>query len=85
MNNWILNIEIPGRELQNEVIMELLNKFQRKITFKLSNTHFNERCDLEQEIKMKILEKVIPIINENNVPGFWDFINKGEDKRLIQR
>jgi hypothetical protein len=52
----------------------LLNLFEPKINKSLSQTSFQEREDLKQEIKLKIVEK---FYNHrfNEAPKFWDLIN----------
>ncbi|BCB36018.1 hypothetical protein BCJMU51_0886 [Bacillus cereus] len=39
----------------------------------MKNTPFQEREDLEQEIKLKIYEK-IDVFDNFSAPGFFDFI-----------
>ncbi|MGM2818234.1 MULTISPECIES: hypothetical protein [Bacillus] len=53
-----------------EVILSL---FLPKIKKSLKNTPFQEREDLEQEIKLKIYEK-IDVFDNFSAPGFFDFI-----------
>ncbi|RTZ55917.1 hypothetical protein EKO25_10625 [Bacillus sp. SAJ1] len=53
---------------------EVLDLFEKKIKKSLHNTPFQHREDLEQEIKIKIFEK-INIINSINPPGFFDFLS----------
>lgn len=54
---------------------EILNLFLPKIKKSLRNTPFQEREDLEQEIKLKIYEK-IDVFNGFSAPGFFDFIEE---------
>ncbi|MGX4723115.1 hypothetical protein CHCC14809_1410 [Bacillus licheniformis] len=42
---------------------------------KLNNTSYQEREDLEQELKMKICEKAEMLLCQE-VPGFWEFITE---------
>lgn len=51
----------------------ILNLFLPKIKKSLKNTPFQEREDLEQEIKLKIYEK-IDVFDNFSAPGFFDFI-----------
>ena len=54
--------------------MELLiSRFSPMIKKKLSNTSYQEREDLEQELKIKIVEKGDMLLCQE-VPGFWEFI-----------
>lgn len=53
---------------------EIIRDFNQKIKNILKSTSLQEREDLEQEIKIKILEK-IDLLNHINCPGFFDYIN----------
>ncbi|MCZ4248093.1 sigma-O factor regulator RsoA [Bacillus amyloliquefaciens] len=54
--------------------MELLiSRFSPMIKKKLSSTSYQEREDLEQELKIKIVEKADMLLCQE-VPGFWEFI-----------
>ncbi|MEC1259590.1 sigma-O factor regulator RsoA [Bacillus swezeyi] len=59
--------------LHNEDIEKLLESFTPMIKNKLRNTSYQERDDLEQELKMKICEKADMLLCQD-VPGFWEFI-----------
>ncbi|QSX24144.1 helix-turn-helix domain-containing protein [Priestia megaterium] len=61
----------------SEIYEEVLEMFEPKIKKSLLNTHFQEREDLEQEIKIKIYEK-IDVLNDMYVPGFFEFIEQGK-------
>lgn len=52
---------------------DVINDFQRKINCNLQKVPFHERDDLEQEIKLKIIEKM-NFLKEIHAPGFWEFI-----------
>ncbi|WIY58991.1 hypothetical protein [Bacillus arachidis] len=54
---------------------EIIVKFSPKINKSLRNTPIQEREDLEQEIMMKIYEK-IPFLQNMSAPTFFDFIEK---------
>lgn len=54
---------------------ELLMDFQPKINYNLLKVPVHERDDLEQEIKLKIIEKVNMLIEDENAPGFWEFLS----------
>ncbi|GGJ77084.1 hypothetical protein [Virgibacillus salexigens] len=56
------------------VIYEVLDEFKWKIKRSLANTSYQEREDLEQEIKLKIIEKLYTVEFENP-PSFWSFIS----------
>lgn len=67
-------IELKNRNLNSCNYEEILRIFKFKICSCLQNTPYQEREDLEQEIKMKIFEKV-DVINELEVPGFFEFLD----------
>lgn len=62
-------------EIKKKEIEEILKRFNPQIKKVLKNTSYQEREDLEQEIKVKILEK-LNSLNIESTPGFWEFINK---------
>lgn len=62
-------------EVKKKEIEAILNRFNPQIKKALKNTSYQEREDLEQEIKLKILEKVNSLDIESP-PGFWEFIKK---------
>lgn len=62
---------------QEPNIIEILNSMDPKIKKVLKNTKPQERENLEQEIKLKILESVERNSFEDT-PGFWDFLKKFE-------
>ncbi|MGG0051548.1 sigma-O factor regulator RsoA [Bacillus atrophaeus] len=56
-----------------EEIERLIAGFSPMIKKKLRNTSFQEREDLEQELKIKIFEKADMLLCQE-APGFWEFI-----------
>ncbi|MCU5376718.1 hypothetical protein OCA08_06150 [Bacillus cereus] len=54
---------------------EIIKMFAPKINKCLRNTPLQERENLEQEIKIKIYEKM-PILQNMPAPNFFDFIEK---------
>lgn len=60
---------------RNREVEAILEQFNPKIKKCLQNTHFQEREDLEQEIKLKIIEK-INCIKVNNPPSFWTLLDE---------
>ena len=52
-----------------------VENFTPMIKSKLNNTSYQEREDLEQELKMKICEKAEMLLCQE-VPGFWEFITE---------
>ncbi|KAB2454311.1 hypothetical protein F8160_11225 [Bacillus sp. CH126_4D] len=67
-------IELNDQNLNSCNYEEILRIFKFKICSCLQNTPYQEREDLEQEIKMKIFEK-IDVINGLEVPGFFEFLD----------
>ncbi|PGB58592.1 hypothetical protein [Bacillus toyonensis] len=67
-------IELNNQNLNSCNYEEILRIFKFKICSCLQNTPYQEREDLEQEIKMKIFEK-IDVINTLEVPGFFEFLD----------
>jgi hypothetical protein len=67
-----MECRIENQILEEKNIEELLDEFQLKIKKSLSNTSPQEREDLEQQVKMKIIEKLPHISNTST--GFWDFL-----------
>lgn len=53
--------------------IEILEFLNPKIKSVLNKTNFQDRDDLEQEIKMRILSK-LPDINKNNIPDFFSLL-----------
>ncbi|AEP88206.1 MULTISPECIES: sigma-O factor regulator RsoA [Bacillus] len=54
-------------------IEHLIECFSPMIRKKLCNTSYQEREDLEQELKIKMFEKADMLLCQD-VPGFWEFI-----------
>lgn len=54
---------------------DILDDFQIKINLNLHKVPFHERDDLEQEIKLKIIEKM-RLLKDIQIPGFWEFISE---------
>ncbi|CAM4111686.1 hypothetical protein [Lederbergia lenta] len=55
-------------------IIEIIDDFNSKIKKSLSNTTYQDRDDLEQEIKLKIIEKLYTV-EFNDPPSFWKLTN----------
>lgn len=60
---------------RNQQVEKILNDFNFKIKKSLNNTSYQEREDLEQEIKAKIIEK-IHSVEFGEAPSFWYLVNK---------
>ncbi len=52
---------------------ELITVFSPKIKKSLKNTDVQEQEDLEQEIKIKIYEKMM-LLQQIQAPGFFEFL-----------
>ncbi|SFK04984.1 MULTISPECIES: hypothetical protein [unclassified Bacillus (in: firmicutes)] len=73
-------LELKDSNVTNYNYEDILQSFNLKIRKCLQNTPYQEREDLEQEIHMKIFEK-LNVINNLEVPGFFDFLNVNGLKR----
>ncbi|GAQ18250.1 sigma factor regulatory protein rsoA [Oceanobacillus picturae] len=60
-------------------IINLINKVEPKIKSSLSQTSYSEKEDLEQSIKLKIIESASKIESIES-PGFFEFKNKFKSK-----
>ncbi len=60
-------------KMTNGEMEELIETFTPMIKKKLQNTAYQEREDLEQELYIKLIEKVDRLIYQEG-PGFWEFI-----------
>lgn len=58
----------------NEETLTIIENFIPKIKHCLHNTDYQEREDLEQEIKLKIIEK-LATVRFQDAPSFWDFFS----------
>ncbi|MGE8036775.1 hypothetical protein B1B04_10570 [Lysinibacillus sp. KCTC 33748] len=58
----------------NEETLTIIENFIPKIKQCLHNTDFQEREDLEQEIKLKIIEK-LATVDFQDAPSFWDILS----------
>lgn len=56
----------------NEETLMIIENFTPKIKQCLHQTSYQEREDLEQELKLKIIEK-LATQEFNDTPSFWDF------------
>ncbi|MEB3752715.1 helix-turn-helix domain-containing protein [Geobacillus icigianus] len=56
-----------------EEIVQILEQFEGKIQKNLKQTAYQERDDLAQEIRLKIIEKLINLEFSETL-GFWSFI-----------
>ncbi|MGR0121657.1 hypothetical protein [Bacillus halotolerans] len=54
---------------------DLITVFSPKIKKSLKNTDVQEQEDLEQEIKIKIYEKMM-LLQQIQAPGFFEFLKK---------
>lgn len=56
----------------NEEMLIIIQNFTPKIKQCLHQTSYQDREDLEQEIKLKIIKK-LTTKEFQNTPSFWDF------------
>lgn len=56
---------------------ELITSFSPKIKKSLKNTDSQEQEDLEQEIKIKIYEKMM-LLQQIEAPGFFEYLKKDD-------
>ncbi|KAB2477757.1 hypothetical protein [Bacillus cereus] len=61
--------------MENLSFEEIVKEFTPRITKCLRNTPMQEREDLEQEIKIKIYEKM-DLIQNIKAPDFFEFVEK---------
>ncbi|MED3778032.1 helix-turn-helix domain-containing protein [Geobacillus stearothermophilus] len=61
-----------------EEIEQILEQFERKIQKNLRQTAYQEREDLAQEIRLKIIEKLITI-DFSETLSFWSFFENNGD------
>lgn len=69
------NIKIKKKEIE-----QLLKDFDLKIKKCLNQTNSSEREDLSQEIKLKIIEKLLSIEFDDS-PSFWELVDRVETKK----
>ncbi|KWW12585.1 MULTISPECIES: hypothetical protein [Bacillaceae] len=60
-------------KLSKEELMNLINSLNPKIKKSLKNTNYQDRSDLEQEIKLKIIESYEKIA-AIEAPNFEEFL-----------
>ena len=60
-----------NKHVEKEII-SILNDFQPKIKNRLNQISFQDREDLEQEIKVKIIKKLNSVEFKEG-PRFWSF------------
>lgn len=61
------------KKADSEEVINIIERFQPKIKKSLSNTNYQDREDLEQEIKVKIIEKLTNI-KFNDCPSIWELL-----------
>ncbi|WP_343844045.1 hypothetical protein [Salinibacillus aidingensis] len=66
-------MQSSGDRLENEKVEQVIEELTPRIKSSIRNTAFQEREDLEQEIIIKIIEK-IRLFERNDSPGFWEFV-----------
>ncbi|AOZ87926.1 hypothetical protein BK049_03965 [Bacillus xiamenensis] len=66
-------MSVKEDKITNGEMEKLIETFTPMIKKKLQNTAYQEREDLEQELYIKLIERVDWLIYQE-VPGFWEFI-----------
>ncbi|MDF9759113.1 hypothetical protein QUF81_05645 [Peribacillus simplex] len=61
------------KKLSKEELMNLIDSLNPKIKKSLKNTNYQDRNDLEQEIKLKIIESYEKIVSIE-APNFEEFL-----------
>ncbi|AMM94907.1 hypothetical protein UP17_22705 [Peribacillus simplex] len=64
---------IVDKKLSKEELMNLIDSLNPKIKKSLKNTNYQDRNDLEQEIKLKIIESYEKIVSIE-APNFEEFL-----------
>lgn len=67
--------EMSNLKNKKKEVEEILIDFDKKIQKCLNQTSISEREDLSQEIKLKIIEKLMSI-EFRDTPSFWDLVQK---------
>ncbi|MEW4226416.1 helix-turn-helix domain-containing protein [Rossellomorea marisflavi] len=67
----------------NQAMNEIINLFEPKLKKSLSMTHYDQREDLKQELKYRLIN-YIQKYNVDSIPGFWELKAQLENKELIQ-
>lgn len=62
-------------DLKEQDIVFIIDKVQPKIAASLSQTSINNKDDLEQNLKEMIIRKIKEGKIDNNVPGFFEYLN----------
>lgn len=62
-------------KLSKEELMEMIDSLDPKIKKSLKNTHYQDRKDLEQDIKLKIIESYEKIASIK-APNFEEFLTE---------
>ncbi|MBY7141575.1 helix-turn-helix domain-containing protein [Virgibacillus sp. NKC19-3] len=66
-------IQCCKEQLENEEVEKIIKELSPRIKNSITNTAYQEREDLEQELAIKIIEK-IQMFECRDSPGFWDFV-----------
>ncbi|MGG0026829.1 hypothetical protein ABEX92_02965 [Bacillus safensis subsp. osmophilus] len=66
-------------QIEQEELLQMLNPLIKKCLY---NVSYQEREDFEQDIKLKLLDR-FNFINDQEVPGFWEFAIQKEAQKNI--
>ncbi|QAS54848.1 helix-turn-helix domain-containing protein [Halobacillus litoralis] len=76
MKEWKELIEW-SQQGDEQSTLKIIRKVEPKIKKSLKQTLSQDRENLEQELIIKTI-KIIQSFDTNQVPGFWEFMNKSE-------
>lgn len=80
MGQGLNNLAFLLRQSQRrdvDAVQDLINAFQPKLKKSLYQVEVQERDDLEQELKVKMIENIYDY-DLNDIPGFYEFISRIE-------
>ncbi|MBM7095738.1 helix-turn-helix domain-containing protein [Bacillus sp. H-16] len=76
MKEWRLLIE-SSQKGNEESTLKIIQKLEPKIRKSLYQTDFQERDNLEQELRIKTMT-IVHSFDTSNVPGFWDWLDEAK-------
>lgn len=68
-----------NQRMSEEALYEELQKFEPFIQQALRQTSYQEREDLQQELRLKCIEKILTY-EPPEVPGFWEYKRRYEQQ-----
>ena len=64
--------------MEDKTYEKIINDFEPKILKVVRKASYNDREDMKQELRIKILEKM-EMLDDLEVPGFLEFINENNN------